>query len=81
MPRKKKPKPNLLEQYAEARKLLEEAQKRVAHLEHQIEPLRQMLIAELAATGSPQERPDEEFDLGATIEDGLSFEASRRQIG
>jgi hypothetical protein len=40
-----------------------------------------MLIAELAATGSPQERPDEEFDLGATIDDGLSFEASRRQIG
>lgn len=62
MPRKKKSGKSLAELYQEAKNDLDEAKKRVEYYEGKLEPVRQQLIAELAAMGGPLDAPENIFD-------------------
>lgn len=71
MPRKKKPAPTTAELYIQAKRDLEDAQKRVEFYESRLTPIKQQLIAELAGTSGTLERPDDNSDLGVEFEEGL----------
>lgn len=58
MPRKPKTEPTALERLVEAERELAEALKKVEFYREKLIPLRQTVIAELAATSGPQERPE-----------------------
>lgn len=82
MPRKKKADRPTAELLAEAIADLKAAQERVNFYRERLQPLHQQLIAEMAAIGSPLERPDEFLDLGVVRQDSPLFEAeggNRRQ--
>lgn len=73
MPRKRKPEKTVAERYIEAKRELDEAKKRVEYYERQLHPWRQQLLAELAATGAPESRPDDFFDPEHPDETGEDF--------